>query len=70
MLSVKLVTLSDCGLIWVIGLVIGFNLKEIEEPAGIALIMLLLLADVILMVLVPELTKQDINAPNFDEPEL
>lgn len=31
--------------------------------------MLLLLADVILMDLVPELTKQDIKAPNLDEPE-
>jgi hypothetical protein len=31
--------------------------------------MLLLFADVILMVLVPELTKQVIKAPNLDEPE-
>ena len=66
----KLVTLSDCGLIWVIGLEIGFSLKEICEPAGIALMMLLLFADVILIVLVPELTKQVIEALNLDDPEL
>lgn len=34
-----------------------------------ALMILLLLAEVILMVLVAELTKQVIKAPNLDEPE-
>jgi hypothetical protein len=66
---VKLVTLSDCGLIWVTGLEIGFNLKDIWEFAGNALMILLLLAEVILMVLVAELTKQFIKAPNLEDPE-
>jgi hypothetical protein len=53
----------------VTGLEIGFNLIEIEVPAGMALMMLLLLAEVILMVLEPVLTKQLIKAPNLEEPE-